>query len=1340
MDDFTLADDFEPVAKDDFEPVGVKDDFTPEKNLGTVFKSVLDTTKKIVTAKAPQGVEEAAGNVDRILTDALHQVPTFAKGVVKAVPEQLGQLVSLLPKIKVFPETPMQKASREAGQASYGAYPNNPNPQAGPERISPLGKTTAFSPEMIDQFNQNKKMEQWNSDPNNRAMSFIKFFSGPVFPLATALEYLNKTQEGGISPKNAAEQSGVDVGTMLTGHLLGSVIHVGNIKTGDILAWKPPEGVHSALKDIPEGTTPEDIINIWNDAYGKSMERNPELYRVLSRLSDEDKAVLLKKAIKERIENPTEVKPSTEEPITPEEVDTNALREKLMRNNSSMGAQYAEPVPTTALEKFSAQEELRTPKGSPEYETLKTDIEKNGIQEPIVIGYDAQTKSAEIVEGNHRLAIAKELGIKDVPVVVQNTGVLRGGVPIKGVEGEVPFNIKPSEAGITLQGGIPGAKEFIDQDVVPFAQQHVKVPIENLVSKVTKFIAPGYGASPKALNRYFEMKGERDLEMAKSSLVFDQYAKAFDKLPEPQQIDFIDRFKRGENQATPELDNVVKIIQKFENASYSLKKEFAENLTYKENHIRALWKVIPGAVEKKGFTGNYRKPLAGSKGSLKKSTLTDLTEGIERGGVPYTTNPIKMMLMGYADDMKFVTAKKVMSNAKTDGMIQFIRVGKSAPDGWVRINDNLAKIVFPSKSKEGMIQAGEYWAQPDFGRLINNFVSKDYLRDDPTLNSLIQLKNLTTAIELSFSPFHAVFESIDAMSAQVAIGLMKTTNEGLFRLIAPKSILEAKQATKQLVSGLTDIFLSPTAPVSFAREGGNFIRYLKTQQDFIDLVGGEKFLRKYPNAKELVNDLFLVAGGQLKMHEDYRISSYHTLMDAIDKNNIIGAGLRLFPALNEFAMGPLFNVYIPRLKIGIWLKEYSQQLSERADDIASGSVKREELARDTWTRVENRLGEMNFDNLAWNRTFKTSLQLLFRSVTWKLGSLRFFAGAPLGQGKALTDWFEKMPPEGYPEGHEDFPPIKGFRLTTNRPRLNPSMAGVLSILMVSSVLSQIVNHMLHPNVPEEEKTIQDHLFIWTGDYDRNGNKIYMMPPTYLKDIAGLKANPKNYIMSSMSGIMSRLRDVIRNKDYFGDYVYNPHDPLTNQLLQGMAYVLFTKPFIVQNLQKLQSETNNPVTKILPLLGMTKAPKELTETKFQLELGQAFNEQLGSRPRTPEEKKTYQQKQIIKQKIRTGNFTPSELVSAMQDKIIPSTGSDFLKFIKTTKMSPVSVMWKGLGDEEKARIIPFIKEERDMEAVFKVEMAEATGKSKNSKGIMFLIGHMDDNQKQMLKDIISRGVK
>src|SRR5438046_3331236 len=102
---------------------------------------------------------------------------------------------------------------------------------------------------------------------------------------------------------------------------------------------------------------------------------------------------------------------------------------------------------------------------------------------------------------------------------------------------------------------------------------------------------------------------------------------------------------------------------------------------------------------------------------------------------------------------------------------------------------------------------------------------------------------------------------------------------------------------------------------------------------------------------------------------------------------------RAVPTALQGVMKPLFQIYIPNLKYSLFLRQMSEQAAEHTADLENGTMTRAELARQVVDSVENRFGELNFDNLFWNRTIKSAMQLIFRSATYKLGSVRELSGA-----------------------------------------------------------------------------------------------------------------------------------------------------------------------------------------------------------------------------------------------------------------------------------------------------------------------------------------------------------
>lgn len=132
------------------------------------------------------------------------------------------------------------------------------------------------------------------------------------------------------------------------------------------------------------------------------------------------------------------------------------------------------------------------------------------------------------------------------------------------------------------------------------------------------------------------------------------------------------------------------------------------------------------------------------------------------------------------------------------------------------------------------------------------------------------------------------------------------------------------------------------------------------------------------------------------------------------------------------------------LSLRVWRCSFtvlSEQALEHAAELEDGSLTRETLARRVADSVENRFGELNFDNLFLNRTVKTALQFAFRSVTYKLGTAREFAGAAGGQTAELASWARQAYDSEYRESSE---------APGRLPRLDQRMSWVFSLLLTTA--------------------------------------------------------------------------------------------------------------------------------------------------------------------------------------------------------------------------------------------------------------------------------------------------
>jgi hypothetical protein len=702
-------------------------------------------------------------------------------------------------------------------------------------------------------------------------------------------------------------------------------------------------------------------------------------------------------------------------------------------------------------------------------------------------------------------------------------------------------------------------KSFFENDIAPMFKSNAEAVIET-AKAVVNTLSPKTGVGKEVVTKFYELVGDRNKATTFISKQIGEYKKTFDKMPDTERIDFIDRMKAGKPQATPELDAIAKVISKLDKDLYDEITKYNPNLAWKENHFRVLWKKVPGTDKEKYWSFLSKRPIRGSRGFFGQSTLRSMSEGIEKGGVPYSTNPIEMFEMSYNDGMKYITAQRIIDTFKKDGIIKFIKSGQDVPDGYTKINDSVANVYF--KTNQGMVKTGEYYIQEDPGRMLNNMLSRDYIRDTKLGTSLMGIKNFYTSIELGLSPFHAVAISLEQIASGAGIGIRKIVNLG------------------DVKGGIKDVLTAPFSPKTTFSLGRKYFKFA-TAKEFENSPEGKSFLQKNPRAKEYLDDFFQ-GGGLAKQHEDLKHNVYKALKENIGKDNYIGATLRALPALNEGVMDPLFNVYIPSLKIGLFMKEFPLVLAENKSRLDSGKVTREELSRKTIDAIDNRLGEMNVDNLYWNKTFKTSMQFMLRSVTWKLGNIRQMGGAA---------------PE---QAIEFFNAVKENR----KPNLSPKMAWLFGLSLTQVVLSSVIQHMSLDD-DDKNKDIKDFKDIVAPRINSTDNKERVVIPTYYKDLLHFWHAPTEYVSSGISGPFSKMLDLYNNEDFYKYNIYDDTDPVYKQLIDAGKYAA-PKPFSITSAQKMR-EKGEPISKqAFSFMGFNKAPGYLEHSDLESEILDLYN--------------------------------------------------------------------------------------------------------------------------------------
>ena len=298
-----------------------------------------------------------------------------------------------------------------------------------------------------------------------------------------------------------------------------------------------------------------------------------------------------------------------------------------------------------------------------------------------------------------------------------------------------------------------------------------------------------------------------------------------------------------------------------------------------------------------------------------------------------------------------------------------------------------------------------------------------------------------------------------------------------------------------------------------------------------------------------------------------------------------------------------------------------------------------QLARQVASAADYRFGELAFDNMYWNNTFRAANQIMFRSASWKAGSW-------MGAAKAVHETVEGFKGTFNSSGFNDHVydtaedqtrPFNGARRFTRRlPELGTNAGWLMSMGMVVAAASTVLTWMF-TKTPIWQWAEQDHqkhklsylgalafeaMHPRTGKLDPHGEPIRISFPTGLKDYEHAWHNPAGYLRGSLSDVIANFMDTMENRDAFGNYVFNPNDPGYQKFLQSLEYNAKgdVSPMSVSNYRDNYGpqDATSKLERATGLVGGS--PKEYDRSAA---LNLALKLRPAAGPHTPEEEEAYQ---------------------------------------------------------------------------------------------------------------------
>uniref|UniRef100_A0A6H1ZBK5 Large polyvalent protein associated domain-containing protein n=1 Tax=viral metagenome TaxID=1070528 RepID=A0A6H1ZBK5_9ZZZZ len=563
------------------------------------------------------------------------------------------------------------------------------------------------------------------------------------------------------------------------------------------------------------------------------------------------------------------------------------------------------------------------------------------------------------------------------------------------------------------------------------------------------------------------------------------------------------------------------------------------------------------------------------------------------------------------------------------------------------LGENEAKIPVP-----GFTTLGHYYSPEPVATLINNYLSPGLRNNNNKLiaggyNLLRGAGNVLNQAQLAFSLFHGLNVTTDMIASTSGLGWRKLQVRG------------------QRIKGLTDIATSLIAPITVIWNGAR-IRKAYTQQ--LDSITN-------PKMRQMV-EAIIAAGGRDRMDVFY----YNNQIKALEKTfSDIAKGdaftkiksslklpFNLFGATLEVAAKPLMEWYVPTGKIGLFAK-LAQHEMERAE---AGQINEDQLweqLTQVWDSVDNRMGQLVYDNLFWEKTTKDTLMLSTRSVGWNLGSWREYGGAAVD----LVTTQERIKRGDIWFSHK--------------------MSYTIGAVTLYSILGAVITYILTGKPPEEPK---DYLFPKTGKKNPDGSDERLSLPTYAKDWYAWSHRPLETIIHKIHPLWGLLGDLATNEDYFNVEVRHTDDPLLNQAVQLAKHIGNSfKPISLRNYEKMERVTPKDKRNIwISITGITSAPSYITRSPAQKLMTRIIVERIPPKTKTKEEFEKSAYRKTLKNRIRKGERIDHKEAKQMLGQV------SYNRLIKEAKMPPFADSFKRLGIKDALNVYAIATEEERKQVI------------------------------------------
>ena len=585
-------------------------------------------------------------------------------------------------------------------------------------------------------------------------------------------------------------------------------------------------------------------------------------------------------------------------------------------------------------------------------------------------------------------------------------------------------------------------------------------------------------------------------------------------LKTPEGLQFADDIESGKANAVP----VVQALRQAHDEAWQRVVEERPDAAryYIKNYLGRLFK-NPDAAETTLVRLGQQKASLGGRGSfLYKRAVPTMKEAIAAGLEPVSDDLFDMQLMKIREMNRYVAASKYIKELNRRGFGRFIGVGDDVPPGYLYVDDRVAGV----DAASGARTKARFIAQEPVARLLNNHLAPGF-QGNPIFDAYRSVGNTLNMWQLGYSMFHVMTTSLESSISEVANGLRQGLR-GDFGALA-KSVATA-----------------PIAPFKYFTEGSKVLR----EALHPGTMGA-------PIAEWV--ERVLKGGGNFRMDEFYRTGGPEAFMKALRQRSVLGAGKSVLPALAEWGSTPVMKWYVPRLKLGAFMSIAKEELARLPQD-ATPEMENMAMTK-AMASVDNRFGQLAYDNLFWHKALKDLSFVAVRSVGWNLGTIREILGGVADAGRL---------------------------------RNTAKASYVVALPVTVGLVGGILHYLMTGEQPQDYK---DFYYPRTGNFKEDGSPERVQLPSYMRDVFNYSQEPFKTIANKAHPEIKTILDMLDNKDFQGQEIRNPNDPLVKQVLEEAQFVASQfEPISMRNVASEQGPSGQALT----ALGVTPAPRRVTQ--------------------------------------------------------------------------------------------------------------------------------------------------